>query len=318
MLNKIFWKLGLLVAFFALLFLEVGKIFQLTTKAAWDGRNRLNLVVNSSPMGILSFAPKEDKSLALLLIPENSLIETIHGFGNYQFGSIYNLGALENKGDQLLVGTAQNFFALPIDGLLTLKNFITKNQSLEETRNLITKNLWQIFRVGENHYLNRWDFLRLWWLARNLRQDRLKIIDLAQTGAFTEVTLADGSQVRKIDLTRADKTIGEYFKDEEIAKEDFSIAVLNGTAFTGLANQAVRLVNNLGGRVIEVGNWEEKVSDCEIISSKSITRSYTVKKLKKIFACRWISGDLGNHRADLLLILGEKFWEKMTKKTADF
>jgi len=71
-----------------------------------------------------------------------------------------------------------------------------------------------------------------------------------------------------------------------------------------LAKKAARLISNSGGRVVEIGDWEQKMAGCELRGEKSKLKTYTSQKLEKVFNCQWRSEDLAGHRADLVIILG--------------
>jgi len=113
--------------------------------------------------------------------------------------------------------------------------------------------------------------------------------------------------------------VNQLFKDEKIVQEDLAIAVLNGTTHFGLARKAARLITNIGGQVVEVGNIENLKSQilnlkCEIRSPKRLKNAYTIQKLMRAFDCRWGGEDLADHRAEAILILGEDYWSRLNER----
>lgn len=294
--------------------LGVVKLVDFTKKAVWDGHDQFNLVINSQPIVIASFAPNKEKLLNLLIIPEKFNIDTIHGYGSYRIESIFDLGQLDGQGEELFTGSIENYFGLPIDGYISEINIGDKVDKPENAKKYILKNLAILFKEKGKTNLNKWDLIRLWWFTRKIHQNKIKKVDLGQISGSLEIISADGTKVTKPDPEKIDKIVKELFIDQKIVEEDLSLSVLNGTSLPGLAQRAARLIDNIGGRVLEIGNLSDKKNKCEIKSKKTQLRSYTLQKLIKIFNCDWTGEDLGDHRTEVVLILGEEYWEKISKK----
>lgn len=261
---------------------------------------------------IFSLVPKEE--INLMVVPENTFVESIHGYGRYRLEAIYQLGELEGRKDgELLTGTLQEVLGAPIDGYIFMQEPIDGQSPAKWGQSLIKK----IVCREKSTNLIWWDWLRVCWQTRKIRQDKIKIIHLEQTGVLKEVTLSDESKTLEIDAEKIDEISGNFFKDPQIRLENLAVAVLNGTDHPGLASKGARLITNIGGRVIKVGDAEQKTSQCKIKVQSSLRKpkNYTARKLQKIFNCQLEEEDLTDYRVDILLLLGEEYWEKLTKRT---
>ncbi len=304
--------LALLFFFVLLGFLIFGffKIFRSINRSLWDGRNQFNLVINSQPVMIVSLDYPE-KKINILSIPDGTFVEAIHGYGPYRVESLYKLGEINGQGGSLLSGSLQDCFGLNLDAYLTGRQYQPEKMKI---KNFLLNQFFNTLRGQEKTDLTRWDLLRIWWEVKRTREDKLILIDLAQTSASQEVDLPDGSQAMKIDPERLSRIISQFFIDEGLEKEDLTVAVLNKTEHFGLANSASKIISNIGGRVVQVSNFQDKTTgsgNCEIKSEKKYRSSYTVKKLSQIFNCQWSEREENDQRAKVLLLVGEDYWHKL-------
>jgi len=291
------------------------KIYRSIAKSVWDGQSQLNLAINPSiadqPVLIAAFNP-EEKSLNVLLIPPRTFIETIHGYGPYRVESIYRLGELNKKGGELFQGSLQEYLGIPVDAFASISNF--EFPISNETKNSLSELLVGLLKSGKTN-LTKWDVIRLWWSLRNIRQDKVNLVDLGQTSASQEVDLLDGTKANKIDTERLELIMSQFFVDKKLKQEDLTVAVLNGTNHAGLANKVATLIKNIGGQVMTVGDTEngqgESLRQCQIKSEKKYKNSYTVRKLSHVFDCQWEGEPMAEQRANLVLIVGKSYWEKL-------
>jgi len=292
------------------------KIYRSITKSVWDGQSQLNLAINPSiadqPVLIAAFNP-EEKSLNVLLIPPRTFIETIHGYGPYRAESIYRLGELNKKGGELFQGSLQEYLGIPIDAYASMGNgkLIMENGKIKEW---ILDKVFSLLKSGEAN-LTKWDVIRLWWGLKNIRQDKINLVDLGQTSASQEVDLLDGTKANKIDTERLESIMSQFFVNKKLKQEDLTVAVLNGTNHAGLANKVAALIKNIGGQVMTIGDTEngqgESLQQCQIKSEKKYKNSYTVRKLSHVFDCQWKGEPMAEQRANLVLIVGKSYWEKL-------
>ena len=258
-------------------------------RSLWNGQTRLTLAVASRPVRVISFSPQE-QSLGFLTFADNTYLEAIHGYGNYLLESIYPLGELEGKGGggALLAKSLQENLGLVIDGYISIPNseFRIQNSESEAKGGFIGIVVSLLKNQGETN-LNRWDLIRLWWEAGKVRKDKINLVNLD----------------KPLDPERLEGIIGPYFLDEKIREEALTIAVLNTTNQPGLAAQQARIIKNLGGRIVSLGDAADE--KCQIRSARKNKESQTVKRLAQIFGCPWAGEDLLGQRADLVLVLGE-------------
>lgn len=298
-------------AFFAFLLIFSFWLWKFFSKSVWDGKSRLNLVLTNEKVSLLSLNPA-DKELVFLSMPSQTLLEVIRGFGVYKVESVFSLGEMENhRGGELLMGTVQENLGIPVDAYASISNL--KSQ-ISNVKTYILACFKLLLRNGKTN-LTKWDLLRLWWELRKIRQDKIVMVDLKES--LKEIVLPDGTSAFEIEPEKIKKISGDFLKDFRIRQENLSIAVLNSTNHSGLANRGARLVENIGGRVVEVGDAGGGflgMEKCEIRSPKKLKTSYTVKKLIKIFACQWSGEKMGESRAQVVLILGEDYWKKLKEK----
>lgn len=315
--RKIFWFFFSLVVLSFLSFF-VFKFFVSIKKSLWDGKSRFTLVISADPVIITSFNP-EDKSLSNLLLPEKTFIETIHGYGPYRAEAIYRLGELNHQGADLLSESLESYFGLPIEAYVFNHKIDSsyRHQSASGFKEFLDKKLSLTSKKETN--LTAWDLIRLWWINRQIRMDKIEIIDLAQTRAIEQTSMPDGNLAVKIDSQRLESVIGQYFADGQIKKEDLTIAVLNGTEHSGLANKMANLIKNIGGRVIRVGEIDStEFSDdfddvkCVIKTAEKYKNYYTVQKLINIFDCQWEEDETVSERSLVAVIVGDKYWQMLT------
>lgn len=125
------------------------------------------------------------------------------------------------------------------------------------------------------------------------------------------VKTIDLSKNLTVDPAKLDLELAGVFKDLEIVSEHLTVEVLNGSGKPEMANRAGRLINNLGATVIILGNSEKEGGPCEIKADEKVLKSFTGQRLKKIFNCREVLLKPGESRADLQLIIGLDYWQKL-------
>lgn len=151
--------------------------------------------------------------------------------------------------------------------------------------------------LGEETNLNIWDRFRVWWKIKSVKANMVKTIDLSKS--------------LTVDPAKLDLELAGVFKDLEIVSEHLTVEVLNGSGKPEMANRAGRLITNLGATVIILGNSEKESGPCEIKADEKVLKSFTGQRLKKIFNCREVLLKPGESRADLQLIIGLDYWQKL-------
>lgn len=262
---------------------------------SWGGQFNINIVVKDDKVSLLSFSPK-NQTVTILEIPDNTFLETAHGFGKWQIRSIYDLG-----GHQLLKDSLSQFFGLPIDGFLegVFLDSIKKNPILNLTS-----------LPGIKTDLTLVELIRLKLGLSGVRFDKIYMIDLEKSGALSPEKLADGTAVLIADPAKLDSEVTDLV-DPNLKSEHKTLAIFNSTNHPQLAQKAARLITNVGGDVIIIANSQSKLEKTQIFGEES----KTLDRLKQIFG---ISGridpeseDQVPSRAQINLFLGEDFFRNL-------
>lgn len=250
---------------------------------------RANFIVTDgkSPLKVFSFSP--DKSF-LSLLPGNRVVEVTRGFGKYELGRVYKLGEGEgNKGSALLRETVQENYDLPILGYFEGDGVI-----FEEKKSLKLQYLFLLYRVLKGEVktdLKKEDLVVLWFKAFFTGKDNYQFIAYGEDNFIS------------------------LFKDQRVREESLAIEIFNSTGQDGLAKKASLILENIGGRVIRLADFESKYENCQIlVNNRQYRNSYTLNLLKKTFNC-W-TGTRGKEekRSDITIILGEDYWKKQSER----
>lgn len=278
------------------------------TSPAWQGEHRFNLVLSGSSTGVLSIYPPE-KTAVFLIVPNETLVRTLEGYGFYRIEAIWELGDQEGKnGGEFLAGSLQEALAIPIDAYARVDDLVWEKSKIDAALLSLVKGR------GETN-LSFWDRVKLYAQFKPIRPYKINVLNLSQLEVLDQEPVAEVVSVWKLNQERADQLLAAYFKDPEIRQEDLSLAVLNGTLTPGLAKKGARLLTNIGGRVIAIADWDLGTNHCLVKikagDKEKIAASYTLTKIKKIFACQEIEADLGDYRVDLIVVLGEDYRQKV-------
>ncbi len=291
---------NLLLLIFLLLFLGISwRFYGFFKNSTWDGKNRLTLVLKIDPVSLVSFDP-ESEEISFLIIPDGSYIEAVNNYGFYRIEKIYPLGELEGRGVEFLSASLEAYLGLPIDGWV-----IADRKWTNETKSLLSSLIASAIKDKSTSSLSRWDLIRLWLAINQTRAHKIEVIDLGETTATEEFVLPDGNLAKKVDNQRLSRIISNLFTDYRIRREDLAIAVMNAGTETGLAAKAAKLISNIGGRLVEIGDWSGELDQCQLRTSVEARKSYTTQKLLDIFDCQ-MGNDSEGGRWELLLILTEE------------
>lgn len=292
----------LIIAFLAVFLSISWRAYRVLKNSTWDGRSRLTLLLNVDPVSLASF-DYGTGTINLLVIPDGTYIEAADDRGPYRIEKIYSLGELEEKGIELLSASLETYFGLPVDG------WIMAEEEWEETstKSFLSKLIVLATKKKDLTSLSHWDLFRLWLMISRTRTHKFEVVNLKETTVAEEFDLPDGSRARRVDNQRLERIISNLFTDYQIRQEDLAIAIMNAGTETGLAAKAANLVSNIGGRLVEVGDWPEELASCQIKTTSSVKKSYTGKKLSTVFNCQYKT-DLKENRWDLLIILTGDNW----------
>lgn len=300
----------------------------LTKENYWEQNLALNLILTSADQGaqnitVISLQPKEGR-VVMLKLSDEIYLEVPKGFDFWTLGSVYKLGQVENPpiGGKLLQLSASKLLGLPIDGIIILKdNKLSPDKFLASLHQNPLSLLGLVKDVQTN--LSPLQTIKLFWSLSQVRKDKIITLDLAQSSITESKLLPDSSRVLGVDTVKLDYFIRQNMSDQSILEEEAAVAIFNGTQIPGLAQQAARMVTNMGGNVLWTGNLEEGMEKSAVVPSREEVLppdSLTVKRLTQIFAphcllepCQNSDPKVSSSRAQINIILGEdyyNFWNK--------
>lgn len=266
-----------------------------------DDTLNINLVVKTDSLSVLVFNPSK-RQATIVKLPDNIFLEVAHGLGKWQLSSVYNLG-----GGKLLKDSVMSFMAVPIDGFIEFSGPWQKEGVSEFIRQNPISILTRLSYIKTD--LTLWELIRLKFGLSQVRFDKVKTLDLLALRVLNKINLADGTGVLVADPIKLDSVLAD-FSDPQIQAEHQTVAVFNATPYPGLAQEAARIITNLGANVITTANAQGKLTSSQIFGEQS----KTLKRLAQIFSYDKISQpDLGlqSSRAQINLIVGEDFYQRM-------
>lgn len=106
-----------------------------------------------------------------------------------------------------------------------------------------------------------------------------------------------------------DETILKTFRDLNITREQAKIEIYNASNKSGVATKYRRLFQNIGGTVINIGNYPEAVDENYLYIPRSDLEKFTatVDYVEKVFdhKIKIVSGDYRyNYSGDLIIVIG--------------
>ena len=248
--------------------------------SVWDGQSVLTMVSqNDDQLELISFFPLQNRWLTLE-IPGNTVSLVSSGYGEYQLKNVYDLGRLDDNGGELLRRTIQEMLAVPVHG-------------------------WSVARDSN---LTWWDNWRLSRAKHLIRTKKNRLNNDSQQSIWNQETLNDGSQIYRVNQGLIEELINKNFIDQKVVDEGLSMAILNGSQASGTAAVVGRLIANLGGEVVLIGNRDQLEQSYIMVTSADQINDYTVKVLQRDLGIARIEiGDTMEHRADLVVVLGEDY-----------
>jgi len=102
------------------------------------------------------------------------------------------------------------------------------------------------------------------------------------------------------------------FVESAVVDEELNIGVYNGTSVSGLATEASRWIENIGGDVVEVGNAPEKLEKTSIKVYVDVLDSPTIARLQRIFHVDAVTLEKSESltRFDVVVTVGDDFYRQ--------
>lgn len=249
--------------------------------------------------GLISLQPQLNR-LVVFVFPNNTLISTAKGFGDYQAKAIYNLGEQEKLGGgQFWQLSLQNFFGFLIDDYLV--NF--SNQAVNQAN----INSWFLkAALGRKDSLGFLDSLRAWWFIKKISANGFKLINLAEAGQIKLACLADQTEVYQANQEKIDQLMKNYLVEPVIAQGSLRWVIFNSSGFDGAGSFWARIIENSGGRVVHLGNERQLERSVIKLASPDFQQDFLVNKLVKEFGFETkIEPTIFSGRGDVGIYIGQ-------------
>jgi hypothetical protein len=264
--------------------------------------------VNSDPIVItgLKFLifDKVNKKVLIYSVPVDQKIDIAGKYGEEEISKIIALGGLNSpepleNGTKVLENTLLKIFGFKVDKFL----IVSREQSglfdelLGNGSFLDLLRLKDVLKVREYFRtdLTLEEFYDLFSFIKSIPNDRL----ISKT-----LTAGDFIDPSAIDASYEDIGLNSY-----IATESKNISVLNGTDTSGIASLGARVVNNIGGRIVALGNADKTYSTSMIVTDDP--NSQTCRFLSEVFGITNIVAKSANvvqehevDRSDIVVIIG--------------
>ncbi len=308
-----------------------------TTSPIWDGKYSINLVFGSPSQGqqqklsVVNLSPV-DKKITILHLSDQIYTEVPRQYGYWVLGSIFSLGQEEgaDKGPFLVKLSISKMLGLPVDGVVLTDGKKTPEEYISSWRsNPVSM---ATFLGGVRTDLSAPELINFIWQSSKIRSDKIAVLDLAQSRITQSKLLPDSSRVLGVDSIKLDSYIRDNLQDPTLRDENYSVAIFNATPHPGLAQDATRLITNLGGSVIMISNTDKYQSKSLVtigqdLDQNTLPTNITLKRLTGFFApsCKYQtnltnlfikpefcqSDDIRvtSSRAQINIILGEDFFD---------
>jgi hypothetical protein len=248
---------------------------------------------------------RNNKKVLKYTIPVDTIVDVPGDFGEATISKMFLVASLNNedtvdKGVELLNNILFRTFGFGVD------YYLLTSEKLEDSfdRYLYEGKYWDLLSVG--------NILEM----RNVMKTTISIKKFYELGNFVKGIPADRLVTREItrgyfeDMSIVDEELKDISFESTVSAERYSIAVLNGTEFKGLAGFGSRVVDNAGGRVVAVNNSDILYENSYVIAQEPA--SYTVGYMADVFGISNIMSkddafefsDNELDRADVVIILG--------------
>lgn len=242
----------------------------------WDHAGNF-IVLESHTLALTVFKPQQEE-INTFLLPKDAYIKVIGGYGFYKLKDIISLSKSEGKGESLVLTSVAAALGVPIDASYST--------------------------------LQEWDRLSLWHARKTYKKTDV-VLSLEDAPIFREETRPDGVVIQKIDSQSVDKYLKQRLWEREITGENLTIGIFNASDSPGVASFIGRKIENIGGRVIEIANWNGEEGEagqftgkCQIRVQSKYLQSGTLSRLSKIFPCPISDAPL-SPRFDIAIIASE-------------
>lgn len=288
-------------------------------KRVWKRGGRISFVVqskNDSPDSEVHLVTllSQRKAMHVISFPSEMRVNAVGSYGLWRLSSLYSLGEIEGKSGSILRKSVSEFMGADVAGYIVYADEeveISQDSLRSKLKRIVIKTM-----LGESETnFSLYDLIRIFRSISLVPAGETDLIGLEESGVLEQEIQPDGAVVFTADSQFLDRLVKRLFSYQEIVEEEIAIAVVNATEHRGLGAGVGRIVRNIGGDLISVSDYEQKLGGSRfIVSEEGLENSFTVVKLAEIFIPQKIeAGPILEHRADLLMVVGEDYWERLNK-----
>lgn len=269
---------------------------------------RNSIVFIGEPIVIVSWDTNRSQYV-ILTIPSDMKVEALHGYGFYSISSLWKLDVLEKRHGILFLPSLVENFAIPIQWFNVHGKVVGKtNEEIVQfvTSQLSPVSLMKSFIVRSSS-VTLIEMVRIWMATRAIDASTTHVFDFRSRSIGTAISLPDGSIAMQFDLRMYDGIVGDVFGSVELRKDSIRLAIYNTTSMLGIGSRVARVIEQLGGYVVFVGNDEVSYDGlCELKGSKERLLTMTSKVIQSLYGCTSVETS-EVLRGDVVLRLGKLF-----------
>ncbi len=262
-------------------------------------------------INLLSINPV-NATAAMVSIPNDLDMSELTDLGEIKLSSLYALGGMtreqQNGSIPFMAETLSKALAVPID-----KYLMTDQSGMKAFSQVLEQKLdWGSF----DELFSLFNLSSVWSVAGVFREYVKSDFTTAQTITLVKFLFnVREDKIQKIELSAGDidnhltlaSLFGDHLVDTRLYEERLSVQVLNGTVVSGVAGLVSRYIENMGGRVVGMGNTREQDSENSYILARN-PEAYSVRRLSWLFnipEIREYSDTYGiRDRADITIVIG--------------
>lgn len=268
--------------------------------------SQVNLVLSSQESMLVAAFNFEEEKINLVELPQTLYFSEPEGLGDYPIASVYDLGEIEGKGGELLLASLRKLLAIPLDGFIRKEDFGKIGQ--DNLKGFIREAMMKLGRSGFKTDLAFWELIFLNWRIKNLACSEADYFNLGETKVLKEKELPDKTKVYEAEEADLDILMRKIFAERKIEEEGIEMEILNATEESGLAFQLARLIKNMGGRVVSLGNSEEAFDHSVIRYTEEAGETATLKRIGEATVFELEKrDDLGESRSEIQIIVGKDY-----------
>jgi hypothetical protein len=278
--------------------------------------NRINVLLQNGTSNsfqkdqvtyIISYDKHKDSAI-LFDLPGDLLLSVPYGYDEYPLSSIRPLADIDKKisGPELISRSIETTFHLPIDIYIINTKKVNSDSDFKIIKNIISfPNLFLIKDLN----LQLIDKIRLYRLFSKLRQDQLEFHDLFKKGIIEDIIIADGSQRKKVNISKFDEHFQNSFQDIDVRTEDVTLRIINSSGRDMVATNFSKILERLGSNVIFIETGRDIQNSSCIINyyNKNVTTKKIFNLILKSYNCQSNFLENETNQVDIDIILGEEF-----------